>query len=371
MSISMGMVEQMTRSTIATRVSHIHLFEKGFYAHKEIGKTIPLGGIILEEIQGMSEVRAAVGRMKVTAMATSAHAGLGVLVSGILAEEESGVTKIHEMIIDGVYLGTEKRNPAVIGKKLAEKLEVGLGDKIVLTAQTLSGDIAAAAFRIAGVYKTPSSVFDAATVFVRRADMDRVLGLEGRIHEIAMLLENPDAVSEVAARLRQRYVGLDVMTWGDLAPELEYTNAAMSQMLYIYMMVILLALAFGIVNTMLMSVLERVRELGVLIAVGMNHRRIFAMVVVETVLLSICGAIGGMLLGATSIAVLGRTGINLSIVSRALASFGVSEILYPTMPFVQYPRLAALVVGVAVLSAVYPAIKAVKVDPVTAIRTYT
>jgi len=371
MSISMGMVEQMTRSTIETRVSHIHIFEKGFYADKETAKTIPAGNRILGDIRQMPEVLSAVGRVKITAMASSAHAARGVVVNGIVPEEEPGVTKIHEMITQGVYFGAEKRNTAVIGEKLAEELEVELGDKIVLTAQALDADIAAGAFRIAGLYKTPSSVFDGATVFVRRDDIAKILGLGDGIHEIAIIVEDPGTVSELAGRLRGRYVDLDVMAWGDLAPELEYTNAAMSQMLYIYMMVILLALAFGIVNTMLMSVLERVRELGVLIAVGMNHRRIFAMVVIETILLSVSGGVAGMALGAASIALLGRVGINLAVVSRALASFGVSEILYPRMPLVQYPRLAILVVGVALLSAIYPAIRAVRVDPVTAIRTYT
>jgi ABC-type lipoprotein release transport system permease subunit len=186
-----------------------------------------------------------------------------------------------------------------------------------------------------------------------------------------MILEDAETVSEVAESFRNRHSGLDVMTWSDLAPELEYTNEAMSQMLYVYMSVILLALAFGIVNTMLMSVLERIRELGVLISVGMNHRRIFAMVVVETLLLSITGAIIGMGLGAISITILGRIGINLSVVSKALASFGVSEILYPQMPFAQYPRLAILVIVISILSAIYPAIRAIRVNPVTAIMTYT
>lgn len=370
MSLNLGMGEQMIESAIETRLSHIQLFKKGFYADKEINKTIPSGSELLGKIRQMQEVEAAVGRVKVTAMAASPVTGTGVMIHGVVPEDEHSVARIHEMLTHGTYFETDKRNPAVIGAKLAKKLKTKLGAKIVLTAQALDGDITAGAFRVVGIYKTPSSVFDGSAVFVKKADIDRILGLGGRIHEIAIMARDSEGIPDFAEKLERLFPQLEVLTWGELAPELEYTKEAMSQYLYIFMIVILLSLAFGIVNIMLMAVLERVRELGVLMAVGMKHGRIFAMIVLETVLLAISGAIIGMGLGAASIAYLGRTGIDLSIVSKGLASFGASEILYPQMALVEYPKLAVLVLVVAVLSAIYPAIKAVKINPVKAIRTY-
>ncbi len=370
MSLNLGMGEQMIESAIETRLSHVQLFKKGFYADKEINKTIPSGSELLGKIRQMQEVEAAVGRVKVTAMAASPVTGTGVMIHGVVPEDEHSVTRIHEMLTHGTYFETDKQNPAVIGAKLAEKLKTKLGAKIVLTAQALDGDITAGAFRVVGIYKTPSSVFDGSAVFVKKADIDRILGLGGRIHEIAIMARDSEGIPDFAGKLERLSPQLEVLTWGELAPELEYTKEAMSQYLYIFMIIILLSLAFGIVNIMLMAVLERVRELGVLMAVGMKHGRIFAMIVLETVLLAISGGIIGMGLGAASIAYLGRTGIDLSIVSKGLASFGASEILYPQMALAEYPKLLLLVIVVAVLSAIYPAIKAVKINPVKAIRTY-
>ncbi len=361
----------MVRTAFDTRISHLHIFREGYYADKTVDKTIPDGTELLEEVRGIPGVESAVSRVKVMAMATSPATGTGVMVTGIVPGDEMHVSRIREMLTEGSYFDTDRRNPAVIGEKLAEKLELKLGAKMVLTAQMLNGDITAGAFRIVGIFKTPSSVFDGGTVFVRKGDIAGLLGLEDRFHEIAVATKSLDLVPELAERVRSKHPELEVMTWGKMAPDLEYSYELMDEFIYIFMAVILVALVFGIVNTMLMSVLERVRELGVLMAVGMTHGRIFLLVVLESVLLAMSGGLAGIIVGAGSIALLERTGINLAIVSKGLASFGISEVLYPSMPLAEYPKLVALVVAVAVLSAIYPAIKAVKVNPVKAIRTYT
>jgi putative ABC transport system permease protein len=365
------MVDQMVRTAFDTRISHLHIFRQGYYADKTVDKTIPDGPELLDEVRGMPGVKSAVSRVKVMAMATSAAAGTGVMVTGVVPEDEMKVSRIHEMLREGVYFNTDRRNPAVIGEKLAQKLEVKLGAKVVLTAQMLNGDMTAGAFRVVGIFKTPSSVFDGSTVFVRKGDIAGLLGLGDQFHEIAVVMNSLDLVPDLAEKLRKMHPELEVMTWGKMAPDLEYSYELMDEFIYIFMAVILVALVFGIVNTMLMSVLERVRELGVLMAVGMTHGRIFLLVVLESVLLAMSGGLTGILIGAGSIALLERTGINLAVVSKGLASFGISEVLYPSMPLAEYPKLVALVVAVAVLSAIYPAIRAVKVNPVKAIRTYT
>jgi putative ABC transport system permease protein len=142
----------------------------------------------------------------------------------------------------------------------------------------------------------------------------------------------------------------------------------MSQMLYFIIGIILLALAFGIVNTMLMAVMERTRELGMLMAVGLHKAKIFGMIVLETILLSVQGAILGMALGWLTIRYLSQTGINLSQFSSGLSSFGIGEHLYPALDPNQYPLIAGLVLLTALLAAIYPAIKALSLKPAAAIR---
>jgi putative ABC transport system permease protein len=141
-------------------------------------------------------------------------------------------------------------------------------------------------------------------------------------------------------------------------------------MLYIFLMIILLALVFGITNTMLMGVLERIRELGVLKALGLKGGRMFGMILFETVMLSLVGAVAGIVAGAGTIGIFAKVGINLSIVSQGLAEFGMSDIVYPTLARGAYLNVTVLVILTALISAVYPGIKAIRLNAVQAIRTY-
>jgi putative ABC transport system permease protein len=207
-------------------------------------------------------------------------------------------------------------------------------------------------------------------VFVRRPDLGRSFALEGRLHEIAVRVRGADRMDAVAAALRRAHPGLDVSTWRQLSPEVALTRDSTQQTNDIFLVVILVALVFGITNTMLMSVLERTRELGMVIALGMRPAAVFAMVLLETILLAGLGGIGGTGLAALSVAALGRTGIDLSIVSSGLAAFGLDQVVRPVLPAHQYPWVVLLVVVTAIAASLYPGWKTIRLDPVNAMRTY-
>jgi len=163
---------------------------------------------------------------------------------------------------------------------------------------------------------------------------------------------------------------LEVETWDQLEPEVGVMTTMSRQMSRIFMVIIMIALIFAITNTMLMGVLERIRELGVLLSLGMRQRIVFAMILIETVLLSALGGVLGILTGGVSITALGRTGIDLSVVAAGLESAGMDSILYPELTYMEYPVVGLLVLITAILGALYPGLKATRLDPVEAIRTY-
>ena len=138
----------------------------------------------------------------------------------------------------------------------------------------------------------------------------------------------------------------------------------------VFLGIILTALLFGITNTMLMSVLDRVREFGMLMAIGMKRRQVFVMVMTETVFLSLSGGAAGMALGAGTIAYLKRAGIDLSLFSEGLSHFGFASVLVPTIPLTTFPVLTIMIVATALLAAIYPAFKVIQLRPASAIRTY-
>jgi ABC-type lipoprotein release transport system permease subunit len=367
-SVSYGMADQMMKSSIQTRISHLQLHHPRFVEDRDLKYPIAAADSVVAFLRGRPNVAGVSARIVTAGMAASPQTATGVELRGVDPAAEDAVSAVPQSMVEGSWFDSDKRNPAVIGDDLAQKLGVDIGSKIVFTFQDASGTITGGAFRVTGLFSTVSSSFDKMTVFVRDRDLGPLLAAAGETYEIAVLLDNMRATDTIAAALRAEYGQLRVRTWRNLAPELEYMTETMDQMLYIFMAVIVLALAFGIINTMLMVVLERVRELGMLMAVGMKRGRIFAMIMLETVFLSMTGAGTGMLLSIAAIAALGRTGIDLSLFAQGLHEFGMAEILYPSMRLSMYPILALMMIATAVASSIYPALHALRLRPADALR---
>jgi ABC-type lipoprotein release transport system permease subunit len=306
--------------------------------------------------------------MLLSAMASTAQGAAGVEIHGIDPEVEKQVTIVWEKVKEGSYFDDDRRNPILVGAKLAHKLEARLGSKIVLTFTNDEGDLMAGAFRIAGIFETSNSVWDEGNVFVRRADIAALFGAEP-IHEIGVLLDDLSDTNPIRDRLASRFPNLKVETWGEINPELGYTHDVLDQTMYIFVAIILLAMAFGIVNSMLMAVLERKHELGMLLCIGMSKWKVFSMVVLETVLVAGVGGPLGLLFARLSIGHFSKTGIDLSIVAEGLKSFGMETVVYPELATGYYLNITAMVVITAIVSAIYPARRAVKYDPAEAVRS--
>jgi ABC-type antimicrobial peptide transport system permease subunit len=190
------------------------------------------------------------------------------------------------------------------------------------------------------------------------------------VSEIAIRLNSSNDLDSVYARLNQNHPALIVETWKQLAPELEFTYEMLILELEIFLGIILAALLFGITNTMLMSVMDRVREFGVLMAVGMKRIRVFMLIIFETFVLSIFGGLIGMGLGALTIWYLSDKGIDLSIFSEGLNAWGMPTQMYPVLPIYFYFVLVVMIIATAIIAAIYPSIKTIKLRPAEAIRTY-
>ncbi|MBR9860375.1 ABC transporter permease, partial [bacterium] len=188
-------------------------------------------------------------------------------------------------------------------------------------------------------------------------------------HEIAIKLKDEDEVESYARLLQEKFPGLKVQTWRSLAPELGYADKMMDLVMTLFLSIIMAALAFGIVNTMLMAVLERKKELGMLMAVGMHKNQIFKMIMFETCMLSFIGAPIGMLMAIVTQLILGKTGIDLSFVAKGLESVGLESTIYPSLDVKTILILTVLVVITGILSAIYPARKALSLNPSETLRT--
>lgn len=226
------------------------------------------------------------------------------------------------------------------------------------------------AFRIAGIYDIKNSMYEMSQILVKKEDLADLTGIDrDAYHQLIVRLEDLDLSGEVSSSLAVKLPGLEVMDWKEIQPDLAMMTGMVQKFYAVFMVIILAALAFGIVNTMLMVVLERTKELGMLTAIGMNKRRVFNMIMLESVFLSLVGGVVGMVISQVLIHATTRNGINFANYAEGLEAMGYPAHIYPVISTSFFVTVAILIIITGILSSIYPALKALKLDPAEALRT--
>jgi ABC-type lipoprotein release transport system permease subunit len=257
------------------------------------------------------------------------------------------------------------------GLQIIERtLDYRIRNKIQITISDETGSPVQGTFRLCGIYKTTNGSFDQATVFVNSEELASLYdGSTVLTHEIALLLNDIESTESVKEQLTGISTDNTINTWKELAPDAAMMNDYMIMYYIIFIGVVMLALAFGIINTMMMTILERTKELGMLTAIGMNRKRIFNMIMLETIFLTLVGAVAGMLSGWIIIRVLGNTGIHFTSWGEGFEAIGFAAVVYPVVTPSFYLIITVMVIITAIISSVWPARKALKLSPIEALRT--
>lgn len=253
----------------------------------------------------------------------------------------------------------------ITGKALIYRIR----NKVQVTISDREGTPVQGVFRVCGIFKTTNTGFDQMAAFVNAPDLAELYG-GGEIltHEIAILLNDIDDSETVGEKLKRSSGNNLVSTWKELAPDAAMMNDYMVMYYFIFIGIIMLALAFGIINTMLMAILERTRELGMLMAIGMNRRRIFMMIMAETIFLTVVGALAGMISGWAIAKLLGRTGIHFSGWGEGFEAIGFSARVYPVVTPEFLVFTTVMVFFTAIIASIWPARKALGLNPVETLR---
>ena len=249
-------------------------------------------------------------------------------------------------------------------------LDYRIRNKVQITISDEEGNPIQGIFRVCGIYKTTNTGFDQAAVFVNAGELANLYGGNDILtHEVSILLNNIDDADMLKEKLSHISGDNLVRTWKELAPDAAMMNDYMVMYYFIFIGIIMLALAFGIINTMLMAILERTKELGMLMAIGMNRRRIFNMIMLETIFLTVVGAVAGMISGWAIIEVLGKTGIHFTGWGEGFEAIGFAARVYPVVTLEFFVFTTIMVIATAIISSIWPARKALKLNPVEALRT--
>lgn len=366
MGIMNGMNNQMVENTISTSLGHISVHRKGFQEDMKLKNSF----VPPQELESVLTGLSYSPRIKLEGMIRSSEASRGVLIMGIDPEREKSVTKIFDYMLDKAgYLSDSKANEILISKRLAEKLKLTVGDKAVLMFQDVSKEIVGVAFKIKGLYQTPIDSFDKYTVFTGISKLAGLTGLKTRISEITVHAGHRNAVEKLAARLKTSVPasGIEILTWKEMAPNLLKAIKLFDSMMYIFFAIIFITVVFSIANTLIMAIMERFREIGVMKSLGTSPLGIGATVLFEAVSLGIVGLSAGTLLGQSVISVLSVTGINLSVYMESVRMLGTGHIIYPVLKPMDIIVCAVIVLGTTVIAAVYPTIKAARIKPLDAL----
>jgi len=225
-------------------------------------------------------------------------------------------------------------------------------------------------FRIAGIYDVKNSMFEKSQIFVLNSDLQRLTGLnDNDYHQTIVRIADIGNTEQITESIAEIFPKLEVRNWKEIQPDLAMMSGMIEKILIAFMVIILAALSFGIVNTMLMVVLERTKELGMLSAIGMNKKKIFSMIMTESVFLTLVGGIVGMIFSWIVISFTASNGINFAGAQEGFEALGFPSHIYPTISNSFFVIITILIVITGILSSIYPARKALKLDPADALRT--
>jgi putative ABC transport system permease protein len=375
LSWQFGSYETMVQSAIAFRTGHLQIQAEGYMDKGDIRLAVrdPAAvGHILEKIPG---IKAYTSRTSAFAIASSRDRTYGVVVVGIDPGGEARVTTLSRLIRQGQFLAIKDDHRALLGDLLARNLQLRPGDELVTLGQGFDGSIAADVFSVKGIFSSGQDEFDRSFVYVPLGSFQEMYAMDGAVHEVVVLCESLDAVAPVKKAI-QAGLGegriadhLVVLDWMELMPGLVQGIQMDLYSGLIFYFILIVVVAFSILNTFLMNILERTKELGVLMAVGTTPGRLMRMLLLESTLMTLIGIIVGVITGSLITWYFQVHGIVIAGTGELLRQFGLPERMYPKLSFLSISVGVFLVLGITLLTALYPAFKVMRLRPVEAIKT--
>jgi putative ABC transport system permease protein len=369
MGLYEGVLNDRLNTVIRQEVAHLQVHHPRFQRDYEAVFCLDSASRLVERIRSLENVQAVSARTVAPGMLATSTGSAGVQILGVVPVDEDAVSGLKQKLIEGEGFKANRHNQVVIGRKLADKVNLRLNSKLVLTFTDIENNLVSAAFRVAGVYQSTNAPLEERLVYLHAVDLNRLMQMEDACHEIAVLLNRDEAMTTAEQQLNRLYPNLLIENWQQLSPETKLMIETTDTYSIIFIVIIMLALMFGIINTMLMAVLERTREIGMLVALGMNKLRLFMLVLWETVILTLTGAPFGLLLSWLLITHLGNSGIDISSISgAAMSGFGFSSLIFPRFPWSSLPLVLYIVCITALLASLVPSFKALRLIPVEAMR---
>lgn len=330
---------------------------------------------VIKRFEGLREIEGWAPRILGQAMLSTSYGSVGTAFIGVDPEQEKGTTLFIDKIIEGTYLKDSDGRGALIGRKMAERLKVSIGSKMVITANNLHGEIAAELLKVVGIFDTGSDMIDGYVCQISLNRARKLLGMnQGEVTQLAIFLSNQRDTDGVIEKLKKNLSDFNevaVLSWREVMPELASYVELDGGSNYIFQIVIFIIIAAGILNTILMSVLERQFEFGVLLSLGMNPLSLLFLVLTESILLGLLGVTVGTALGLVCNQYFTVKGFDMTLFTPEnvdISGVALDPIIYSDL----YPDhliiIVVLVFLMTILVGVYPGVKAARSVPVEVLK---
>jgi len=372
LSFQFGSYETMINTSVKISTGHLQIQAEKYQEKKNIRFVIPDPQTIADIVAKIPEVEAYTFRGQAFSLISSEDRTYGVVVTGINPQRETKVSRLKKLIRDGNFLSANDVSQAVVGRLLAKNLRVTIGDELTLLGQGRDGSIAATVVQVKGIFSSGIDEFDRSAIQIPLSTFQDVFSMDDAVHEIVVIAKSLSDVSKIKSKIQAGLVGLNsrkslkTLDWQDLMPGLRQAIEMDLVSGLIFYGLLIIVVAFSILNTFLMAIFERTKEFGVMMAIGTSPRRLTKVLLVESMAMTLIGIIAGILLGIVVTYYFQVHGIDFSGGSELLSQFGITGRMYPKLSLLSVSIGPSMVLFFTFFAALYPALKIRSLRPVEA-----
>lgn len=372
LSWQFGTYETMIDAAVSVHTGHVQVQAKGYQDDRDVSRVVPDPAAVGEILARMPAVEAWTARANAFSLVSSRERTYGTLVIGIDPAREAAVTTLAHLVRQGAYLTAGGANEALLGRLLAKNLRAAVGDEITLLGQGRDGSIAATVVTVRGIIATGNDDFDRNTLCIPLPFFQDVYAMGPAVHEVVVACTSLDAVPAAAVALRRDIArlpggaGLAVLDWKELMPGLvEAITMDLASGLIMYL-ILIVVVAFSILNTFLMAIFERTREFGVLLAIGASPARLMRVILAESFHIAALGLAAGIAGGCVLTLYFQQHGIYIPGMEEITRQYGLEDRIYPQLSLLSLGISTGIVLVITTLTALWPSLRVRKLRPVPA-----
>lgn len=372
LSFQFGSYDAMINTAVMIHTGHFQVQAEGYNEKRDIHRVISAPKAVATVLDRIPQVTAYTFRANAFAIAASSERTYGIMVVGIDADREARSSRLKKLVHQGDYLSGSDTFQALIGELLAKNMHVTIGDDITLIGQGRDGSVAATVVTIKGIYRSGRDEFDRSSIHIPLAHFQNVFAMDESVHSVAAICASLKSVPAVVVSAKSQLKALTdqpnltVLDWQQLMPGLSqsiYLDLVSGLVMYA---ILVLVVAFSIMNTFLMAVFERTREFGVMMAIGTTRGRLSTVLLLESTMMTLLGIFSGVLLGCAVTGYFQIHGIEISGAAEIFSQFGIPGRLYPKLSLRSVSIGPAVVLVITFFAALYPALRVRRLRPVEA-----